>query len=66
LRERQEDVLVGQQSVFTPARLFDGAVDNPLCGFAYLGGRDVEVFYVHGCASGPAERESKTGASAHR
>ena len=48
LRERQEDVFVGQQRVFAPARLFDRAVDDALRGFANLARRDVEVFYVHG------------------
>ena len=47
LRERQKDVLVGQQRVLAAARLFDRAVDDPLRGFPNLARRDVEVFYVH-------------------
>ena len=48
LREREKDVLVGQQRMLAAARLLDRAVDDALRGFANLARRDVEIFYVHG------------------
>ena len=36
LRERQENMFVGQQRVLAPARFLDRAIDDPLRGFANL------------------------------
>ena len=36
LREREKDMLVGQQRMLAPARFFDRAVDDALRGFANL------------------------------
>ena len=47
LREREEDMFVGEQRVLAPARFFDRAVDDALRGFANLAWRDVEIVYVH-------------------
>ena len=57
LRERQKQVLVGQQRVLAAAGLFDGAVDDALRGFANLAWRDVEIFYVHGAP--PSDRADR-------
>ena len=56
LREREEDVLVGQQRVLAATGFFDRAVDDALRGFANLAGRDVEIVYVHGA---PPSAEQK-------
>ena len=57
LREREEDMFVGEQRVLAPPRLFDGAVDDALRRFTNLARRDVEVFYVHGCLRLNSERQ---------
>ena len=62
LRERQKQVLVGQQRMLATARFFDGAVDDALRGFPDFAWRDVEIFYVHGCPPSD-ELRSKTHAS---
>ena len=51
LRERQEEMLVGEQRVLPPACFFDGAVDYPLRGVGNLARCDVEIFYVHAASS---------------
>src|SRR5262245_51219731 len=66
LSEGEEDVFVGQQSMFMPARLFERAVDDPLRGFTNLALRDLEVFYVHGGPPVMPNRGSKTWASKNR
>ena len=45
LREREEDVLVGQQRVVAAPRFLDRAVDDPLGGLADLALCDVEVVH---------------------
>ena len=51
LCERQKDVFVGQERMFTAPGFLDGAVDDALGGFAYLARGDVQVVYVHRLAS---------------
>ena len=46
LREREADVLVGQQRVLAAARFLEGAVDDPFGRLSHLVLRDVEI--VHG------------------
>ena len=58
LREREEDVLVGQQGVIAAPRFLDGAIDDPLGRFADLALCDVEV--VHAASPpGPISRRTR-------
>jgi hypothetical protein len=46
LRKRQKDMLVGEQGVIASAGFLHGAVNHPLCRFAYFALCDVEVVHA--------------------
>ena len=46
LREREADVLVGQERVFAPARLVQRAIDDTFRRLSQLVLRDVEILHV--------------------
>ena len=62
LRERQADVLIGQQCVLAPARLFQRAIHHPLGRIGHLALRNVEVVLFHGALH--AKRSVATSSTA--
>src|SRR5688572_16858199 len=45
LREREKDVLIGEQRMIPATRFLNGAIDHTLCGFTNLALCDVEVVH---------------------